>query len=452
MKRILFIAYYYWPDTSIGAVRPTKIVKYLTKMGYTVDVLTHFRPGETYSDQYAANVFQLEEGESCFSEFVNGLRKTPIYQALRKADLKKNEEAVKAGAEATGENDVAYVYKESFLRHLSNSILGDQGNMRDRSYYKKGRKKLQDLLQEEYDGVISTFAPMSSHMLALEYKKRHPACVWISDFRDPPITSTQSGGLNRYYQRCLRQIYKYADYCTCVTDFALNTLKMTKTNQGHVISNGFDPEDLTLLSPKKPNKKFTFLYAGQFYHGKRDLSDFFKNIATLITEGKLPRDKVEIQYFGQGFVELKQMAYGSNIDDIIKDCGSGNRMESLQMQRNADVLLLCTWNTKEVLQCITGKYFEYVSSGHPILSLVTGDVPNSFIKQLTKKYGFGFSYEKLDGAAGLEDMKKYILQCYDEWQKTGDVKSSVDEAYLKSISHPVLAGKFAELLETGVNQ
>lgn len=37
--RILFISYYFAPANAVAAVRTTKIVKYLEKNGFTVDVI-----------------------------------------------------------------------------------------------------------------------------------------------------------------------------------------------------------------------------------------------------------------------------------------------------------------------------------------------------------------------------------------------------------------------------
>ena len=39
-KRILIISYYFAPQNVIGAVRPTKLAKYLTRMGHEVTVIS----------------------------------------------------------------------------------------------------------------------------------------------------------------------------------------------------------------------------------------------------------------------------------------------------------------------------------------------------------------------------------------------------------------------------
>ena len=38
-KRALIISYYFAPQNTIGAIRPTKLAKYLTRLGYDVTVL-----------------------------------------------------------------------------------------------------------------------------------------------------------------------------------------------------------------------------------------------------------------------------------------------------------------------------------------------------------------------------------------------------------------------------
>ena len=46
VKTILLISYYFAPQNAIGAVRPTKLAKYLTRMGYEVTVLCANLAGE----------------------------------------------------------------------------------------------------------------------------------------------------------------------------------------------------------------------------------------------------------------------------------------------------------------------------------------------------------------------------------------------------------------------
>ena len=46
-KRILIISYFFAPQNAMGAVRPTKLAKYLSRMGHEVTVLCgprHERP------------------------------------------------------------------------------------------------------------------------------------------------------------------------------------------------------------------------------------------------------------------------------------------------------------------------------------------------------------------------------------------------------------------------
>ena len=38
-RRALIISYYFAPQNTIGAIRPTKLAKYLTRLGYDVTVL-----------------------------------------------------------------------------------------------------------------------------------------------------------------------------------------------------------------------------------------------------------------------------------------------------------------------------------------------------------------------------------------------------------------------------
>lgn len=62
MKRVLIVSSSFWPDNRMGAVRPTKLAKYLERMGYTVTVITT-TPDGTFD---RTSVLNVENGTRVF--------------------------------------------------------------------------------------------------------------------------------------------------------------------------------------------------------------------------------------------------------------------------------------------------------------------------------------------------------------------------------------------------
>ena len=60
-KRILLISYYFAPQNVIGAIRPTKLAKYLTRMGYEVTVLCGKGIGALRDPLLAADLAELAD-------------------------------------------------------------------------------------------------------------------------------------------------------------------------------------------------------------------------------------------------------------------------------------------------------------------------------------------------------------------------------------------------------
>ena len=101
------------------------------------------------------------------------------------------------------------------------------------------------------------------------------------------------------------------------------------------------------------------------------------------------------------------------------------------MQKEADALLLLTWNEKAYQGVVPGKLFEYMAIRNvPIIALVTGDVVNSEVAQLINASKAGCACE----AAATEDLsllKEYVLGLFN---REAHCDSDVDKFSYEAIS------------------
>jgi glycosyltransferase involved in cell wall biosynthesis len=196
---------------------------------------------------------------------------------------------------------------------------------------------------------------------------------WIADLRD---LWTQ----NHYYQytrirkfverRLELKTLHEADAIVTVSQPLAETLcKLHKNENIYSIPNGFDPEEVNSTPNVNFTKDFSITYTGQLYQGKRDPSKLFEALHSLLSEGKMNPNDIEVKYYGpkEDWLENDVECYG--LQGIVNWYGVIPRNTALEKQRESQVLLLLLWDHPEDMGVYTGKIFEYLAAQRPILAI-----------------------------------------------------------------------------------
>ena len=109
---------------------------------------------------------------------------------------------------------------------------------------------------------------------------------------------------------------------------------------------------------------------------------------------------------------------------------------------------MASWNTRKEKGILTGKYYEYVSVRKPILCCISGDEPNSKLKELIEKYNLGFCFEQANADKDAYSLKKYILQLCREFDIEKRIHFMGDEKYIKSLSYENISAQFEALFSS----
>ncbi len=443
-KKLLFVSYYFWPDSSIGAVRPTKFCKYLSEK-YDVDVLTAKRSDNKnfYDNLPVRKVYEVEEAESVVGKLIVGVQKSRIYQYFRKKDnddkSRKSDANIKQQRQPSKNND-----KVSLLRKAAIELALFRVEIEDIYYYNRARKTLKKhIINNQYDVMITDYAPMSSHRLGMIYKKNNLRTKWIADFRDPAIQPSAPFGIKLQYTLLMKKIDKMSDYVMTINSFIMEELNIVKSNRV-IVSNGYDGQEINDILKnyhKDKNHKLTFLYTGAIYNRKRSLEPVFNAIYQLDECKFLDKTKIELSYAGHDFVLFEGQAKKYGLDKQTRDLGFLTREESIIHQKQADILLLASWNTKKEQGVVTGKYFEYLASGNPIIASVTGDKENSLLKKHISKYNLGYCLEEINYEKDFMGLCEYIKQIWQEYICSGYVSSKADHKFIEQFDHRKLVDK-----------
>jgi glycosyltransferase involved in cell wall biosynthesis len=233
--------------------------------------------------------------------------------------------------------------------------------------------------QDPLDFMISTFGPPATHMIAGILKKKYPNLFWVADYRDLwndfdewdsrkwPFSAIENFVETYYVSR--------ADLLTTVSDPLRDILHTRFQKPAITIENGFDLDDLDQYKPGffKEDGKIRLAYTGKIRAEKRDPTPLFKAVKLLYAQGMLTKDNFEILFFGNELGHVPTLIQSFGLSELVATPGFVDRSTSLSIQKSVDALIFLDWTDPEVDGILTGKLFEYLYSGTPIIGIGSRD-------------------------------------------------------------------------------
>jgi glycosyltransferase involved in cell wall biosynthesis len=309
--------------------------------------------------------------------------------------------------------------------------------------------------QNPVDAIISSGPPHSMHLIALKLKK-HVGLPWIADFRDPwtEIDFYDRLRLTRWADKKHRtlehMVLTGADRVVVIGKTMAKRFGEMSGIEPVVIPNGYDEADFTVPPPGQPVSgeasdhpeaadRFTILHVGAM-NGDRNHPVFWKAISSLISEHGEFASRIRLRFIGK-------LDY--SVIDSIRDAGLGditltetylshNRIP--QALRSASILYLPINRTPGAGMIQTGKIFEYLASGRPVLG--TGPVDGDAAEILAESSGgtmVGFEDE--------EGLKKALLDYFTRFLNHNLPTTRPPRQY----SRKNLAGKLVQVMNDLAN-
>ena len=424
MKKVLIITYIFIQSSIIGAVRLRGLAKYLYALGWEPTILTAKLPNvsEPRTDMRVRVIETPYEDLLITWKKRLGLKTDKTLKEQFGLPTYKNK------------NTIADFILNCWAEFFAYPDV-------QKGWYKFAVDAANKLLQEEcFDVIISSSSPATSHLIAKELKNKH-GIPWIADLRD---LWTQ----NHYYhytqfrkfieRRLEVRTLSAADALTTVSQPLTEKLKeLHKGKDVYAIPNGFDPAELVTGSPLSDN--FSIVYTGHVYKGKQDPEPLFNAIQKLILEGIIEPDEAVIDFYGydEGWLERDVERFG--LQDIVNVHGLIPREEALKKQREAQILLLLTWNDPTERGVYTGKVFDYLAARRPILSVgISGGV----VEALLKETNAGVH------TSSQEEIERALKKMHSEFKLKGRVGYGGINTKIERYSQREMARKFADVLDS----
>ncbi len=297
------------------------------------------------------------------------------------------------------------------------------------------------LEKESIDAIISSSAPVTSHLIASELKNRYKI-PWVADFRDlwSQNHNYSYGPIRRLMDKRLEiKTLAKADALVTVSEPWAEKLKaLHKGRTVYLITNGFDPGEVN-IPPVRLTPKFTITYTGAIYQGKQNPWRFVAALSELISDGLISRDDVEVRFYGAKLGWLSKEAEEYGLSDIVRQYGQVSADMSLEKQKESQLLLFLNWDDPEEHGVYSGKIFEYFGARRPILA--TGGEDGDVVTALLQETGAGVS------AFDKEGIKGTLREQYREYKTKGEITFRGDEVKINKYTHREMARKFFDILD-----
>jgi len=226
--------------------------------------------------------------------------------------------------------------------------------------------------REGIDAVLTTSPPGSIHLVGAAVKQATGA-RWLADLRDPLVANqhrradtTATRARQAANEQLARLVARQADAISCVSEAIAEEVRgLEPRGIVRTISNGCDFDDFAGLD-YRPAPRFRITHAGSFF-GRRDPRPFLQALKDSGVDA-VARFVGDFRSSDREWAE--SLALGHRLELI----PYAPRAESLRLQRDSEALLLLVPDAggrgKGVL---SGKVFEYLAAGRPILAVVPPD-------------------------------------------------------------------------------
>jgi len=330
-------------------------------------------------------------------------------------------------------------YLELSMRFISDLLLFPES---EHPWVKSALPVARKIMKKEnIDGIISSSFPGASHVIAHILKKEFDI-KWIADYRDlwsgNPYFN-HNGLIEGMLKSYEKRIIGNADWITSVSPYISEDLYKLHKIQSFTITNGFNPLEYR-IERFIPQNKFTITHTGNLYFGKRDPEPFLLAIKGLIASGKIPENALSIRFIGCSEKWLFEMIDSIGIGNITHVQGKVSREESLRIQAESNVLLLLSRNHPSEIGIYTGKIFDYLAKGLPLLSFGYNE---GVLKELFIKTRCGYHTSTVD------ELSKAIFDLYNRYRENPHYQWDRDEDEVMKYSQKKMAQKFATILQKG---
>jgi len=415
-RRVLVLTYYFPPSGGPGVQRVLKFTKYLPSFDWTPVVLT-VREGA-----YPARDPSLWQDVPPLAE-VHRTTSWDPYQLYAGLTGQSGSDAVVQGS-VEGEGDD---WKTAIARWVrANVFLPDARLGWVPFAVWRGRRLLAD---GDIDAILTTGPPHSTHLAgaALQALTGTP---WVADFRDPwtDINYYEELPHTRWARRLdaalERMVVRWAQAVTTVSPTWRDLLARKASNQQKeqerfsVVQNGFDVDDIPSAPALPSSEHFELTHVGSLY-ASRNPELLWRTIRQLRAQNKTMN--LRLRLVGTVDPNVWRTLEQFELRSITEHVPYVLHTEAVTYMRQAGLLLLSIEDFPQAKGMMTGKIYEYLAAGRPVLGI---GPPEGDAAALLRKTRGG----RLFGRNEETRLARFIRTHYEAWEQRLPLVGAAPEA------------------------
>jgi glycosyltransferase involved in cell wall biosynthesis len=418
-RRLLVVTYYYPPQPGSGSNRWAAMVKYLRRLGHEVTVITAAAPGHP-------------PGESDGVVRTASLNANPLLRRL----LLRGESTTRPPSASPQEGGQSGVMPPLLWK----GIVPDPWLVTwDPAAWAAIRRALS---KKVFDCLITSSPAESTHLLGLALGRR--VAAWIADFRDgwcfEPLRPAFPTGLQRKLdERMERRVVRGADAVVGVTAPIVEDFQNRLGVAAQLVTNGFDPElGGDEAQTEQPDERhLSFVHTGALSGPRgRDPLPLLRALRELVDDAPELRGRLRLIVAGRSEEDELALVREAGVSDIVRHLGYLPRSEALALQRAAGTLVLITSHDR----CeATGKLYEYMAAGRPIIALAEGNEAARIVAETNT----GALVSPDDSAAITRALRAAL---------SGELERAYAPRETERYTYPAVAERMALVVETAIER
>lgn len=416
-RRILLVSYYFPPLGGVGAYRALKLARYLPRLGWKTSVLTPHAPYYYCIDPTLekgvgreVDVHRTESADPfrIFGRFrrpggggvTDGARRDPFFGAATRIAKSVNTWFF------VPDNKVGWL---PFAASAGKRIVRE----------------------EKIDLVYTINVPQTCHLIGRSIA-RSTGVRWVADFRDSwsanPDLPAPTALHRSITKRLERSVLEEADGVVAVNETIRRILKETAgggDDRFVAVHNGYDPEDFQGLETKRSDR-FTMVFVGTF-HKRTDPRLLLGPYRECLESGRIDRGASRIVVVGAQTARVREAVDELSLGGDVEVTGFLAHRESLAWMASADLLLQVIAAGPGSDQIVSGKLYEYMAAGRPVLTIG----PAGEAREMVESLRIGASADVTDRVSVADA----LAESYRAWRE-GGIRYEPDRAKIERFSFP----------------
>jgi hypothetical protein len=362
MRQALIITYYFPPCGGAGVQRTLKFVKYLREFGWEPIVLT------AQDADYPAWDPSLEN-EIPADTLVYRAPLFEPYALYRRFTGKKTGESTDMAALSHGKNRHHLTEKISELIRSSFFVP----DARIGWLYPAFSVGKQILTRHRIEVIFSSAPPYTTHLIGRKLA-RWSKKPWVADFRDSWIGWLSAPQWRPLWARIMekrmeRAVLHDADKILTVSNGVAEDLLSRhpelRDKRWKLLPNGYDAQDFIDVIPAARSTRFNITYTGSMY-GPRNPEMLIQALENM---SPAQSQKYLVRMVGRVDEAILSRIRSSGVAGCFEHIPYVTHAQSLAYLLAADAALLIIDDAPENRGIVTGKVYEYIGAGLPVLAL-----------------------------------------------------------------------------------